>query len=79
MIQVFLTVAIDVIIFSYITLLILEFLLDILPPKLPLYSSITSFRKVTEQIKPLSDMESQSTKPEVQLQVLLTPKMQAAR
>lgn len=72
MIQDFLTLAIDVIVFSYVTLLTLEFLMDILPPKLPLYSSATSSREITEQIKPLSDMKSQSTKPTVQLQVPLT-------
>lgn len=72
MIQDFLTLAIDVIVFSYVTLLTLEFLMGILPPKLPLYSSATSARKITEQIKPLSDMKLQSTKPFVQLQVPLT-------
>lgn len=72
MIQDFLTLAIDVIVFSYVTLLTLEFLIDILPPKLPLYSSVTSSREITEQIKPLSDMKSQSTKPAVQFQVPLT-------
>ncbi|OWY63167.1 hypothetical protein B7486_54570 [cyanobacterium TDX16] len=73
MIQDFLTLAIDVIVFSYVTLLTLEFLMGILPLKqLPLYSSATSARKITEQIKPLSDMKLQSTKPSVQLQVPLT-------
>jgi hypothetical protein len=38
MIQDFLTFAVDIITLSYITLLALEFFIDILPPKLPIYS-----------------------------------------
>ncbi|MDZ4877752.1 MAG: hypothetical protein CLLPBCKN_007187 [Chroococcidiopsis cubana SAG 39.79] len=55
MIQDLLSFAIDVITLSYITILALEFFIDILPPQLPIYSSTTDLRAVTERVKYLSD------------------------
>ncbi|MDV2997427.1 MAG: hypothetical protein N4J56_007132 [Chroococcidiopsis sp. SAG 2025] len=71
MIQVFLTFTIGLIGVLYITLLMLELLIDVLPPHLPACNSVNSHRQVVDRMRKLVDMELPSTKLLIQSQVPL--------